>query len=270
MPRISGSTRTAATVLAIGIGATAVLLAVGAAVGWLPSHLPAAGPGPSSGGSGPSVVVNLTIGANPVNGLDQVSPANFSVPQYGRVTFHITSYDTGVNPTSSMWARVMGTISGTESVQAGSSAASAVAWLSPAAVSHTFTILPGGWNYNNPMMNGSWGGGCGTNGSGMGGMGGCGSNGSGMGGMGGSGGMGGYGMGGFGMGYPEFGGWGMSGVSMMVNLPIPAAVDNSTPVVVTATVIFGAAGAYHWLCEAPCDAVAMATPGYMRGTVSVS
>ena len=254
-------------VIVVGVGLMSLVLAVGAAEGWLTGQWPTPGPGGAPRGMGTSTVINLTVQADPVNGLDQVSPANFTVPQYGRVTFQITNYDTGTNPTAAMWARVMGTVSGTESIQTvGGASVSTVSWLSAVEVSHTITILPGGWGYNSSMMNGS--GGCGGNGSGMGGMGGCGSNGSGMGGHG----TGGWGMGGFAVRTDYFGsgGWGMSGGSMMVNLPIPAAVDNATPIVVTATVNFGVAGTYHWLCESPCDPVAMATPGYMRGTISVS
>ena len=92
------------------------------------------------------------------------------------------------------------------------------------------------------------------------------------------GGMGGGGMGGMMMTAPTFGGgtgitWPISPSGMfgaMINLPIPAALDNSTPAIVSASLTFGAAGQYSWWCAAPCDPVAMATAGYMRGTVTAT
>lgn len=52
--------------------------------------------------------------------------------------------------------------------------------------------------------------------------------------------------------------------SLGINVPLPA---SST---VTFTVLVEAAGAYAWHCLAPCDANAMATPGFMEGTLTVS
>ncbi len=59
-------------------------------------------------------------------------------------------------------------------------------------------------------------------------------------------------------------------LGIMFNLPIPAALNNSTPSVVTATLEFGYPGHFWWWCAAPCDPVAMATTGYMRGSVTVT
>lgn len=53
-----------------------------------------------------------------------------------------------------------------------------------------------------------------------------------------------------------------------LNVPIPAA-DGQTPTVVTFTVVFTSAGQFVWHCMAMCDDVAMTTPGFMMGTVTV-
>jgi hypothetical protein len=49
-----------------------------------------------------------------------------------------------------------------------------------------------------------------------------------------------------------------------VNVPLPAL---ST---VTFTLLVEQAGVYEWHCMAPCDANAMVTPGFMRGTLSAT
>lgn len=53
-----------------------------------------------------------------------------------------------------------------------------------------------------------------------------------------------------------------------INVPIPAAQD-TTPTVVTFTVLFTTEGQFVWHCMAPCDDAAMMTPGFMMGTVTV-
>lgn len=54
-----------------------------------------------------------------------------------------------------------------------------------------------------------------------------------------------------------------------LNVPIPAAQD-TTPTVVSFTVVFTSTGQFVWHCMAPCDDAAMATPGFMTGTVTVA
>jgi hypothetical protein len=51
--------------------------------------------------------------------------------------------------------------------------------------------------------------------------------------------------------------------SLGVNVPLP---PSST---VTFTLLSESAGVYEWHCMAPCDANAMATPGFMEGTLTV-
>lgn len=53
-----------------------------------------------------------------------------------------------------------------------------------------------------------------------------------------------------------------------INVPIPAAQD-TTPTVVTFTVVLTTTGQFVWRCMAPCDMSAMKTPGFMMGTVTV-
>jgi hypothetical protein len=67
---------------------------------------------------------------------------------------------------------------------------------------------------------------------------------------------------------PMSGGMSMGG-GPSVNLPIPSAGSLSNPVTVSATLYFNATGEFTWMCMAPCDRNAMATPGMMAGTVTV-
>jgi len=60
----------------------------------------------------------------------------------------------------------------------------------------------------------------------------------------------------------------MDAASVNINVPIPAAQD-TTPTVVTFTVVFTTTGQFIWHCMAPCDMDAMKTPGFMMGTVTV-
>ncbi|WP_053959992.1 hypothetical protein [Sulfobacillus thermosulfidooxidans] len=60
-----------------------------------------------------------------------------------------------------------------------------------------------------------------------------------------------------------------------INLPIPVAPPGKT-VTVTAEIPFHQAGSYLWQCMAPCATSpmgmggAMVTPGYMRGTITIT
>ncbi len=53
-------------------------------------------------------------------------------------------------------------------------------------------------------------------------------------------------------------------LSLGVNVPLPA---SST---VTFTLLFESPGSYPWHCLAPCDTKAMATVGFMEGTLTVA
>ncbi len=266
--------------MAGGLLAAAVvssLFLAGMAVGWMPTFRGDLGSGDPATGAAGSQFLNLTIRANGSNGLDQVTPANFSLAHGVRTILTITNFDTGVNPTASMWRYVMGTTSGGESIAYGNSGNSSVQSCVPASrISHTLTISFIGIAFNSSMMNRSYAGG-------MGGMNGTGFNGcSGMMGGGGMGGGMGSGMG-SGNGGSMMGGGMMGGIynrswmvnppamfGIMFNLPIPAALNNSTPAIVSATIVLGSTGHYWWWCEAPCDTIAMATAGYMRGGISAT
>ncbi len=54
-----------------------------------------------------------------------------------------------------------------------------------------------------------------------------------------------------------------------LNIPVPAAQD-TTPTVVTFTVVFTTTGQFQWHCMAPCDDAAMTTLGFMTGIVTVT
>ncbi len=54
-----------------------------------------------------------------------------------------------------------------------------------------------------------------------------------------------------------------------MSVPIPAANSLADPMIVTFRAYFNITGAFDWHCMAPCDASSMATPGFMRGTVTV-
>lgn len=225
-----------------------VLCGVGLASGWFPDALPGPLAGVDGPGSASTTYLNLTIQASATSGLDQFTPANFTLPVNGRVVVTITNFDTGVNPAVPMWDQVLGAVSGTEAVAYGpSSNWTTVSSLGQFDLSHTFTIAPEGWMYNGSMM-GNTSATTGGNASGGGMMGG------GPGSMGGGPGM----MGGAGEGY-----------GILVNLPVPPAFNGSTPAIVTATFTLSGSGTYTWWCAAPCDPTSMATPGLMRGTITV-
>ena len=54
-----------------------------------------------------------------------------------------------------------------------------------------------------------------------------------------------------------------------INVPIPVANSLADPMTVTFQAYFNITGTFDWHCLAPCDAVSMATPGFMLGTVTV-
>lgn len=208
--------------LTLALVVVAALASIGAAAAWLPGHASWRWGGPPPTQDGPAVYLNLTIRAAPGTGLDQVSPANFTVPHGERVVLTVRNFDVGANPPALGWSHVMGTYYGTETVTYGTGSPTTVTWISPYEISHTLTILPWGGSFGGPMMNMS---GPGVYGSGM--------------------------------------------MGTMVNLPIPAAANESTPAVVTASFYLSNPGTYSWYCEAPCDSAAMSTAGFMRGTVTV-
>ncbi|MCI4372268.1 MAG: hypothetical protein L3K02_01275 [Thermoplasmata archaeon] len=71
------------------------LISLGVGFGLVVALPPPAG-GASTGPSGPTTYVNLSISINPLNGWPQYSPANFTVPS-GEVVFTITDHDAPMN-----------------------------------------------------------------------------------------------------------------------------------------------------------------------------
>ncbi len=61
----------------------------------------------------------------------------------------------------------------------------------------------------------------------------------------------------------------MEGGPYTINVPIPAANSLADPMRVTFRAYFNMTGTFDWHCQAPCDTSSMATPGFMRGTVTV-
>jgi hypothetical protein len=60
-----------------------------------------------------------------------------------------------------------------------------------------------------------------------------------------------------------------AGSTFSLNVPVPPATNLGAPAVVTFETYFNETGFFTWMCFAPCDQGAMATPGYMTGTLSV-
>lgn len=172
-----------------------ILLVLGVLAGGILGHV-----------SAPSVVTTsgtdhlyLAIAFNPYTGLDQYFPANFSVPANVPVLITITNYDNGTNIVPAAYAKVLGTVGGTETVTNGTASGVPVTSVPTTGISHTFTLIAGPY---------------------------------------------------------------------AVNIPIPPAQDQ-TPTVVSFTVVFATPGQFVWHCMAPCDSAAMATLGFMMGTVTV-
>ncbi len=172
-----------------------VVLVLGVLGGAILGHV-AAPPVVSASGSDH---LYLTVAYNPFTGLDQYFPANFSVPANVPVAITITNYDNGTNLVAPEFAKVLGTVGGTETVTTGTATGSVVSSVPANQVAHTFTLITGPYT---------------------------------------------------------------------VNIPIPAAQD-TTPTVVTFTVVFSTPGQFVWHCMAPCDDAAMTTLGFMMGTVTV-
>lgn len=107
----------------------------------------------SAGGGGIADYVNLTIGWNPVSGLDEYFPANFTVPAHTLVVITITSYDNGTNAVPAEYAQVVGAVGGVETVTRGA-ASSVVSSVSLTGIAHTFTMMSmGGAPGSGPALN---------------------------------------------------------------------------------------------------------------------
>ncbi len=94
-------------------------------------------------GPGAPDYVYLSINANPdlaPAGADQYEPANISVPAHTLLVFVITSYDSGENPVSALYAQVSGTVGDVEFLNGSPIGVGAV----PSdQVAHTFSFVSG-------------------------------------------------------------------------------------------------------------------------------
>ncbi|HZY71094.1 MAG TPA: hypothetical protein VFF67_08995 [Thermoplasmata archaeon] len=130
---------TALAIAAVVIAGVLIGLAANSGSAGAPTGAPSA---PASG-SVPTDYAYLTVAWNPLTGLDEFFPANFTVPANTLVRVTITNYDNGTNPVDPMFARVWGTVGGSETIISGG-ATTTVSALASDRVSHTFTILPSG------------------------------------------------------------------------------------------------------------------------------
>ncbi len=99
--------------------------------------------------SGP-VVVHLAIHA--VNGVDTVASPNVTVPAGSRVTFYLANYDPVAMGAPMSAAAVEGEFEGSVAlIGAGTSVSTPFTGLAPVAVSHTFTMSVGSYQFNVPV-----------------------------------------------------------------------------------------------------------------------
>jgi heme/copper-type cytochrome/quinol oxidase subunit 2 len=131
------------------IALAAAVIVIGAfGIGYLGSSLEARGTPvapPSATGTAPAPTIYLTINLNPLTGMPQYTPANFSVPR-GLVNFVLTDYDS-VMSWPGCTCNVTGTVNDIELLN--NTPVSAI----PASnVAHTFTIYALGLMVLSPGM----------------------------------------------------------------------------------------------------------------------
>ena len=106
----------------------------------------------TSQGSNAPAYLYLTVAFNPVNGMDEYFPANFSVPAHTLVHFVITNYDNGVNLVPTQYSQDLGVVGGVSTWDNSSMAAPVTAGSVPLnEISHTFTLESGGYMLNVPV-----------------------------------------------------------------------------------------------------------------------
>ncbi len=112
----------------------------------------ASGSAPSSGAPATVDYLYLTIAFNPVNGMDEYFPANFTVPSNTLVVITITNYDNGTNLIAPQYSQVAGTVGGSATIwKDGSSTPQTYSSVAVTDVAHTFTINQGGLHLNVPV-----------------------------------------------------------------------------------------------------------------------
>ncbi len=93
----------------------------------------------------------LTVAFNPYTGADEYFPANFTVPANVPVTITVTNYDNGTNPVPASFAKVLGTVGGTETVTNTTASGASVTSVLPTQVAHTFTLIDTPYQINVPI-----------------------------------------------------------------------------------------------------------------------
>ncbi len=143
-------------VYAVLIGASLVWMASAAVLG-LGVSLPSLPSSTGSGGGSSTVdYLYLTIAFNPLNGMDEYFPANFTVPAHAAVVVTITNYDNGTNLVPSQYGQVVGTAGGTALVSDPVTGQVATVTSVPLAeIAHTFTLptLGGSGASGTPAVN---------------------------------------------------------------------------------------------------------------------
>lgn len=102
----------------------------------------------------PPVQIQLTIGTDDFTGYLSFSPTTFDIPTGAVVHFQITNYDTQTHPVNPVFCNVSGTTDGLMHAQtwSGQSMVNLIAsHVSPTLVSHTFTMISGGYEINVPL-----------------------------------------------------------------------------------------------------------------------
>jgi hypothetical protein len=111
------------------------------------SHAPPTAP-VSSGTS----YLYLTVAFNPVSGMDEFFPANFSVSAHQAVVLTITNYDNGSNAIPAQYQQVRGVIGGYETLWSSpTSTPVKVTAVNNPNIAHTFTIGQGPDALNVPI-----------------------------------------------------------------------------------------------------------------------
>lgn len=85
----------------------------------------------------------LTYAFNPGNGLDEVFPANFTVPSHMPVMVTITNYDNGTNPVPLANSQVAGTVGPATLRISESGTPTTYTSLPMSNIVHTFTVIKG-------------------------------------------------------------------------------------------------------------------------------
>jgi hypothetical protein len=94
----------------------------------------------AAGGAAP-VHLYLTVAFNPVSGMDEYFPANFTVPAHTPVILTITSFDNGTNVVPAVYSLVTGAVGGTEMVTE-HGVSNPMTSVPTNGLAHTFTMMP--------------------------------------------------------------------------------------------------------------------------------